>query len=76
MDPTNWQELWPDHAAEIHERVEDLFAALNSLTGTARDPMVEAAATKWAIERLEEWMAADKTAELELGGDPDLGGGD
>lgn len=73
MDPSKWQELWPDHAAEIQERVEDLFAALTSLTRTARDPMVEAAATQWAIERLEEWMAADMTAELELGRDPNLG---
>ena len=73
MDPTKWQELWPDHAAEIHERLEDLLAALNRLTGTTHDPMVEAAATQWVIERLEEWMAADMTAELELGSDPNLG---
>jgi hypothetical protein len=33
MDPTKWQTLWPDHAADIHERVEDLLAALNRLTG-------------------------------------------
>jgi hypothetical protein len=73
MDPTKWQELWPNHAAEIYERLQDLLAALNSLSGTALDPMVEAAATQWAIERLEEWMTADMTAELELGGDPNLG---
>ena len=72
MDPTQWQELWPDHAAEIREKLEDLITALNRLTGTTHDPMVEAAATQWAIERLQEWMTADMTAELELGDDANL----
>ena len=35
--------------------------------------MVDAAATQWVIERLEEWMAADMNAELDADSHLDFG---
>jgi hypothetical protein len=63
-NPADWQTLWPDHFAEIATASAELLSAINRLTITTGDSMVEAAATQWAIRQLEALEAAELEADL------------
>ena len=63
-NPADWQTLWPDHFTEIANASKSLLLAINRLTITTGDSMVEAAATQWAIGQLEALEAAELEADL------------
>ena len=62
--PTNWRQVKPDHAAEIDEAIDKLIAALGRLAIATGDSMIEAAATGYAIERLDARLERDLEGEL------------
>ncbi len=64
VSPTNWRQVKPDYAAEIDEAIDNLVAALERLATATEGTMVEAAATGYAIERLDAWLQRDLEGEF------------
>jgi len=62
--PTNWRKVMPEHAAEIDEAIDKVIAALERLAIATGDTMIEAAATGYAIERLDARLERDLEGEL------------
>jgi hypothetical protein len=62
--PTNWRQVEPEHAAEIDEAIDNVIAALERLAIATDDTMIAAAATGYAIDRLDAWLERDLEGEL------------
>jgi hypothetical protein len=65
--PTDWRSLWPAHASAIVQATDALLTAINSLSISTGDSMVEAAAARWAIEKVEAFIAMELDADLQMG---------
>jgi hypothetical protein len=67
VNPNDWQALVPEEASEVRVALDRLVAALNEVHRSSEDSMVEAAATQWCIEQLENWLTAELDGEIDDG---------
>jgi len=63
-DPSEWRELWPEHAEAVYDALGQVRAALGRLATASGDPMTSAAAREWVIRALREEVESQLAAEV------------